>query len=333
MPRLKHVGSDALTIERRRRGKGFAYVDARGRVVRDKALRARARHLAIPPAWTDVRVAPDPLAHLQACGTDAAGRVQYLYHPDWEVRRTLRKQRHLAALTTALPVVRRRVRRDLEHEAGDRVLALALGVALIDRTAMRMGRERYLDSHGTRGAGTLFTRDVTVKGDEVHIRFPAKSGKEASYVLKDAALAAAIAKVKTIPGRRLLMYRDPEGRPRAIRTEQINAYLREISGVPVSAKDFRTLHASALAGEALARLEPGTSETARKRQVAEVIKRVAAFLQNTPAICRKSYVAPQLVALFDKGRLASLWAAAGEGGNGMKQREIRLGAVLSGTAG
>jgi DNA topoisomerase-1 len=333
MPRLKHVGSDALTIERRRRGKGLAYINARGRVVRDKELRARARHLAIPPAWTGVRIAPDPLAHLQACGTDAAGRVQYLYHPDWEVRRTIRKQRNLAALTQALPRARRHVRQDLELEAGDRALALAIGVALIDRTAMRVGRERYLDSHGTRGAGTLFTRDVTVKGDEVRIQFPAKSGKEALYVLKDAALAAAITKVKSIPGKRLLMYRDAEGRPRAIRTEQINAYLREISGVPVSAKDFRTLHASALAGEALAQLEPGASESARKRQVADVIKRVASFLQNTPAICRKSYVAPQLIALFDKGRLANLWSSAGEGGNGLRQREMRLSAVLSGAAG
>jgi DNA topoisomerase-1 len=329
MPRLKHVSADALTIGRRRSGSGFAYINSRGRVVRDQAFRARARQLAIPPAWSDVRIAPDPLAHLQACGTDAAGRQQYLYHPEWEVRRTLRKQRNLAALTEALPRVRRRIREDLELEAGDRALALAIGVALIDRTAMRVGRERYLDSNGTRGAGTLFTRDVAVRGEEVRIRFPAKSGKEATYMLKDAALAAAIAKVKTIPGKRLLIYRDPEGRPRAIRTEQINAYLREVTGTVVSAKDFRTLHASAMAGEELARLDPGPSDTARKRQVAEVIKRVAQFLQNTPAICRKSYVAPQLIALFDKGRLAGLWSAAGEAGGGLRQREARLGALLS----
>lgn len=329
MPRLKHVSSDALTIERRRHGKGYAYVNARGRVVRDKDLRARARHLAIPPAWTGVRIAPDPQAHLQACGTDAAGRVQYLYHPEWETRRTRRKQRNLTALTEALPKIRRRIRQDLELQAGERTLALAIGVALIDRTAMRVGRERYLDSHGTRGAGTLFTRDVTIKGDEVRMRFPAKSGKEAVYALKDERLAAAIARVKAIPGKRLLMYRDGEGKTRSIRTEQINAYLREITGVAISAKDFRTLHASALAGEALAQIEPGQSETARKRQVADVIKRVAAFLQNTPAICRKSYVAPQLIALFDKGRLASLWSSGGDGGNGLRQRESRLGAVLA----
>lgn len=328
MARLKHVGSDALLIERRRQGRGFAYLDARGRRVRDKALLARARHLAIPPAWSEVRIAPDPLAHLQACGTDAAGRVQYLYHPDWEVRRTLRKQKHLAALAAALSRVRRNVRHDLALDAGEKRLALAIGVALIDRTAMRVGRERYLSANGTRGAGTLFTRDVTLRGDDVRVRFPAKSGKQATYVVKDARLAEAIAKVKSIPGQRLLMYRNGNGEPRAIRTDEINAYLRELTGAPVSAKDFRTLHASAMAGEALAKLDPATSETGRRRQVAEIVKHVAVFLQNTPAICRKSYIAPQLISLFEEGLLADLWRAGGEGGNGLLQREVRLAAVL-----
>jgi DNA topoisomerase-1 len=173
---------------------------------------------------------------------------------------------------------------------------------------------------------------VSVKGDEVRLSFPAKSGKQSSYVIKDAMLAAAINRIKTIPGKRLLMLRNGDGKPRALRTEEINAYIREITGVPVSAKDFRTLHASALAGEELARLEPGPSDTARKRQVAEVIKRVAAFLQNTPAICRKSYVAPCLIALFEKGALAAAWVGGEGGGNGLRQREVRLSAVLASVA-
>lgn len=329
MTRLRHVAREALTIERQRKGRGFAYFHPNGRRVRDTALRDRARQLAIPPAWTNVRIAPDPRAHIQVLGVDAAGREQYLYHPDWEVRRTLRKQKHLGELAAALPKLRRRVRQDLEAEPGEKLLALAIAVALIDQTAMRVGRERYLASNGTRGAGTLYTRDVTVKGDEVRLSFPAKSGKTSNYVIKDAKLAAAVARIKTIRGRRLLMLVNGDGKPRALRTEEINAYLREITGVPVSAKDFRTLHASALAGEALARLEPGGSETARKRQVAEVIKQVAAFLQNTPAICRKSYVAPGLIVLFEKGKLASLWANGGDGANGLKQREVRLGSILA----
>lgn len=278
-----------------------------------------------------MRIAANPRAHIQAFGSDAAGRLQYIYHPDWEARRAQHKQRQLTMLTTSLPRIRRRVRDDLEAEAGSKQLALAIGVALIDRTAMRVGRERYLDAHGTRGAGTLYTRDVVVDGDEVRVSFPAKSGKKASYSFVDARLAAAIGEVKSIPGRRLLMYRDDEGKAKALRTEDLNRYLRELAGVAVTAKDFRTLHASALAGEALARLEPGESVTARKRQMAAVTKQVAAFLQNTPAICRASYIAPCLYALFDKGRLAAMWAAGGDGANGVKQREVRLAAVLEAT--
>lgn len=328
MVRLKRVSRDELTIRRRRHGRTFGYVDENGELIREEEIRERARSLAIPPAWTEVRIAADPRAHIQACGTDAAGRLQYIYHPDWEARRLRHKHEQLGLLTAALPRIRRRVRDDLEAEAGSKQLALGLGVALIDRTAMRVGRERYLDAHGTRGAGTLYSRDVVVAGDEVQVRFPAKSGKRASYSFADARLAAAIDKVKSIPGRRLLMYRDEDGKPKALRTDDLNRYLREVAGVTVTAKDFRTLHASAMAAEALAKLEPGESVTARKRQMAEVTKQVAAFLQNTPAISRASYVAPCLYALFDKGRLAALWAAGGDGANGVRQREVRLAAVL-----
>lgn len=329
MTRLRHVGRDALTIERRPMGRGYAYFDADGRRVKSRELRQRAHELAIPPAWTDVWIAADPLAHIQAVGVDAAGRAQYVYHPEWETRRTRRKQRNLSALVAALPALRRRVRRDLDAAAGEKALALAIGVALIDRTAMRLGRERYLHAHGTRGAGTLFTRDVTVARGEVRLSFPSKGGRTSSYVIDDPKLAEAIARIKTIPGKRLLMVMNGDGRPRPLRTDEINAYLKEIAGAPVSAKDFRTLHASALAAEALAQLEPGGSETSRRRQLAGVVKRVAAFLQNTPAICRKSYVAPCLFELFDKDGLRALWTCETEGTRGLRQREVRLGAVLA----
>lgn len=328
MVRLKRARRDDLTVRRVRHGRGFGYTDADGVKLRDPVLYERVRALGIPPAWTDVRIAGDARFHIQALGTDAAGRLQYIYHPDWEVRRTRRKQQQLALLSQALPRIRRRVREDLEAEAGSKQLALALGVALIDRTAMRVGRERYLDANGTRGAGTLFTRDVTVKGDTVRIRFPAKSGKTADYVVTDARLAEAISKVKTIPGPRLLMYRNGEGKPKAVRTEDLNRYLREIAGAAVTAKDFRTLHASALAAEALARLEPAESVSGRKRQMAAVTREVATFLQNTPAICRASYIAPCLYALFDKGKLAEMWAAVTET-RGLRQREARLSGVLA----
>jgi DNA topoisomerase-1 len=329
MPRLKKVLRDALTVRRVRRGAGYAYVDAEGKPWPAGELRERAMHLGIPPAWTEVRIAPEPNMHIQACGIDAAGRVQYIYHTDWETRRQLKKQKQLAMLTGALPKIRRRVNEDLGAEAGSKTLAQAIGVALIDRTAMRIGRERYLDARGTRGAGTLFSRDVTVAGDKITMTFPAKSGKVASYTLTDPRLAAAIAKVKEIPGKRLLMHRGEDGATHALKTEEINAYLREIAGVRVTAKDFRTLHASALAAEALAKLEPAQSISGRKRQVAAVAKTVAAFLRNTPAITRKSYIAPCLFSMFEKATLAELWAAAAaERHDGLKAREARLAQVL-----
>jgi DNA topoisomerase-1 len=325
--RLKRVARDQLIVRRVRHGRGFAFQDADGRTWPKGELRDRALHLGIPPAWTEVRIAPEPNMHIQACGLDAAGRVQYIYHTDWEAKRTRKKQHQLALLAMALPRIRRHVNEDLGAETGSRTLALAIGVALIDRTAMRIGRERYLDARGTRGAGTLYSRDVSAKGDEIAVTFPAKSGRLAEYTLRDARLAAAIANVKAIPGKRLLMYRDDAGKARAIRTEELNRYLREIAGAPVTAKDFRTLHASAMAAEALARIEPGDSVTARKRQLAGVTKEVASFLRNTPAITRASYIAPCLFTLFDKAKLSDLWASV-DGREGLRAREARLAAVL-----
>ena len=329
MARLKSVSRDELLVRRVKHGRGHAFFDAEGKAWPVGELRERAMHLGIPPAWTDVRIAPEPNMHIQACGIDAAGRVQYIYHADWEARRARKKQRQLALLTTALPKIRRRVNQDLEAEAGSRTLALAIGVALIDRTAMRIGRERYLDARGTRGAGTLFSRDVAVEGDKLILKFPAKSGKVASYALEDGKLAAAIVRVKSIPGKRLLMYRGEDGAAHAIRTEELNRYLRDIADAPVTAKDFRTLHASALAAEALAKLEPGSSASARRRQMAGVTNSVAAFLRNTPAITRQSYIAPCLFAMFEKAKLSDLWAAATDRQDGLKLRESRLAAVLA----
>lgn len=328
MPRLVTVTRDELTIARRRRGQGFGYVDARGKKVDGMGFQARVRSLGIPPAWKDVHISPDPRSHLQCCGVDDAGRVQYIYHPDWEVKRSQRKHQRLLRLTDALPRIRRRVSRDLGADAGTRELALAIGVALIDRTAMRVGRERYLHERGTRGAGTLFDTDVKVSGANVLISFPAKSGKVAEYGITDRKLADAISRIKTLKGERLLEYRDANGEVHALKTQAINEYLREISGTHISGKDFRTLHASALAGEALAQLDPGASESARKRQIAEVARNVADVLRNTPMICRKSYIAPVLFRLFDSGKLRALWEKATTG-TGIRQREQRLGAILA----
>lgn len=327
--RLRRVKPGALEWRWQRHGRGRRLLDASGAAIRDSVTVERIRALGVPPAWTDVWVAPDPLGHIQALGTDAAGRRQYIYHRDWEARRVKRKQGQLRLMVDALPKLRRRLRADLEAEPGSKTLALAIAATLIDGTAMRIGRERYLEASGTRGAGTLFVRDVNVSGDDVCLSFPAKSGKAARYCIRDARLAQAIAAVRRVPGKRLLMYRDADGKPHNLRTEEINRYLREVTGLAISAKDFRTFHASARAGEALAALERAESAAARKRQVAGVVRQVAAFLQNTPAVCRTSYVAPCLFALFEKGRLSQLWGGDTEEGRGLRRREARLCAVLA----
>ena len=327
--RLVRIGRDGLTLARQRRGKGFCYRDADGSLISDPATRARIRALGIPPAWRDVRIAPNPKAHIQALGVDEAGRDQYVYHPEWELRRERKKQRRLARLTDVLPRLRRRIAAALGAEAGSRELALAIAVALIDKTAMRVGREKYLESSGTRGAGTLYARDVRVEGNEVCMTFDAKGGKRVEYCLRDARLADAVTRIKTLPGKRLLVWRDETGKARPIRTGAINAWLHELAGVKIAAKDFRMLHASAMAGEALAQMEAGETETARRRQMAEVSQQIADVLRNTPVICRKSYIAPCLFKLFDDGKLKGIWEAAGKGRTGLLQREKRLGAVLA----
>lgn len=330
--RLVRIGRDELTLVRQRRGTGFCYRDATGTMISDPATRERIKSLGIPPAWREVRIAPNAKAHIQALGIDEAGRDQYIYHPDWELRREGKKQRRLSALTGVLPRLRRRVEAALAAEAGSRELALAIAVTLIDRTAMRLGREKYLETNGTRGAGTLYSRDVRINGDEICVSFDAKGGKRAEYCLTDVRLADAVRRILTLPGKRLLVWRDEAGKVRPIKTEAINAYLRELAGTDISAKDFRTLHASALAAEALAGMEVGKSETARRRQMGQVARQVADVLRNTPAISRKSYIAPCLFKLFDDGKLKQMWAAAGRGRPGLLQREKRLGAVLAAIA-
>lgn len=330
--RLVKVGRADLTISRLKKGSGFSYRDASAGLVGDAVTKTRIKALGIPPAWRDVRIAANAKAHIQALGVDEAGRDQYIYHHDWELRRDGKKLQRLSVLTGVLPRLRRRVAEALGAETGSRELALAIAVALIDKTAMRVGREKYLEANGTRGAGTLYARDVRISGNEVCMTFDAKGGKKAEYCVMDARLAQAISRIKTLPGKRLLVYRDDAGKVRPIQTSAINDYLRTLAGVDISAKDFRTLHASAMAGEALALLEAGKSETARRRQMAQVARDVSEVLRNTPAICRKSYIAPCLFKLFDSGKLKAMWDGAGGGRAGLLAREKRLGVVLAALA-
>lgn len=310
MPRLRIISPHELDIRRCRRGRGFSYVDSSGRRITDKAILARLRSLAVPPAYEQVRIASDEWAHIQAVGRDEAGRLQYRYHPEWERRRENRKARHVVDLLRTLPKIRAAIRRDLASPKLDRNKAIACAVALIDTTHIRVGGAAYARENGSRGAATLLKRHVTIKADRVELRFRGKGGKVVRASAQDAALARALSRMRLLAGPRLFQFIAADGTRHPIGADDINAYLREISGIDITAKDLRLLGASKWAVQELAALTPAPSTSGRKRQIAAVMRRVSSLLVNTPAVTRKSYVPTLIVNAFKTGKLRAAFAKA-----------------------
>lgn len=300
---LQATAPEDLAIRRRRRGRGFEYLDAQGKRLTDAAALERIRSLAIPPAYREVRIACEAEAHLQAIGRDDAGRLQYRYHPGWEKVRARRKDRQIERLCRALPKIRGRIARDLRGKALSRDRVLAAVVMLIDKTHIRIGCEGYVHSGRSRGAATLTKRNAACDGDRICLRFTGKGGRNVACEVKSAPLGRVLAQLSTLPGRRLFQYRDSSGRRRRVTAAEVNDYLQEIAGAAVTAKDFRTLAASAAAADMLARVRPGDSVRARRKQVAEAVEAIADMLGNTPAVARKSYVLPCVTEAFLSGKL------------------------------
>lgn len=321
---LRIVACTALTIRRRRRGKGFSYEDADGRPVTDPGTLDRLRRLAVPPAYADVRFAADPRAHLQAVGEDAAGRLQYRYHPDWTHVREAMKAQRLAGLAEALPAITRRVRRALHRPEPDRPLALAAAVQLVALTAIRAGGEQYAEEHGTRGATTLLKSHVRIEGDAVALAFRGKGGKPIRKHLRNAALAEALTRLRALPGARLFKYRDAQGAVHSLRADEVNRFLKAISGRPISLKDFRTLTASLGVLDQLGRLTPEASERGRRRQIKAAIEPLADELANTLTVCRTSYVHDTVLLAFETGELG----AAGPRARSQADRAALLSRLL-----
>jgi DNA topoisomerase-1 len=321
----------ALTVRRVRHGKGYRFLREDGRAVRDKALLQRFNALAVPPAYQEVRYALDPRLHLQAVGRDVAGRLQYRYHPDWEKVRETRKAGRLAQLVESLPKIRRSIAQHLAGDTPTREFALAAVIELIARTAIRPGNESYARLNGTRGATTLLKSNVAVEDDCVVLSFRAKGGKQVRKECNAAALVRAITVLRTLPGRRLFQYRGDDGVVRSVSTHQVNSFLRDIAGVQISLKDFRTLMASAAVMESLARITPAESARARRRQVLEAVRAAAEELANTPAICRKSYVHDTIVTAFEEG-LLERFASTLKGCRSVARREQLLAKVVAAAA-
>jgi DNA topoisomerase I len=316
-----------LTIRRVKRGKSYTFVRANGTRIRHAGTIRRLHAMAVPPAYVQVRYAPDPNSHLQAVGRDAAGRLQYRYHADWEKVREHRKAHRLAKLVGALPKIRRNVWKQLAGDEPTREFALAAVIELIARTAIRPGNESYARLNGTRGATTLLKSNVTLEDDSVVLTFKAKGGKAVRKECDAERLVRAIGILRTVPGKRMFQYRDAYGIVRAVSTTQVNAYLREIAGIKISLKDFRTLMASATVVESLSRISPAASARGRKKQVLEAVRAAADHLSNTPAICRRSYVHDTIVTAFEDGILER-FAATMKGQRSQAKRERLLAQVV-----
>ncbi|WP_244178610.1 DNA topoisomerase IB [Streptomyces rubellomurinus] len=287
-----------------RRGRGFGYRDADGSPVGDPRAIARVKALAIPPAWTDVWICPHPRGHLQAVGTDAAGRRQYLYHPDFRAQQERAKHDHVLAVAPALPGLRRRAEEDLARRGLGPERVLGCATRLLDLGFFRIGAPGYERDNGSYGLTTLRRDQVSVRRDRIHFAYRAKSGRERDLVLTDRTTATAVRALlrRPDPGARLLAFR--QGRVFAdVDAARLNGYLREHSGTDLSAKDFRTWHATVLAAVGLAVSWPvaGRSPGARRRAAARVVREVADYLGDTPAVCRASYLNPRLFELYDQG--------------------------------
>jgi DNA topoisomerase-1 len=319
---LHYSSDDGPGISRRRAGRGFSYRTARGALVRNDRELARIRALGIPPAWQDAWICPDARGHLQATGHDVRGRKQYLYHADWRNLRDATKFDRMLAFGGVLPRLRERVDSDLGLPGLPRERVLAAVVRLVDETLIRVGNEQYRRANGSFGATTMRRRHAQVEGRRISVEFKGKAGKLQRAEIADRRLARTVQQLQELPGRELFEYLDEAGGERQrVRSEDVNAYLHDVSGEELTVKDFRTWGASALCLRALSDLGAPASKAAATRSIAEAIREVASALGNTPAVCRASYVHPALLEAYAAGELTG---AAQRRLHGLDRDESRL---------
>jgi DNA topoisomerase-1 len=304
---LRYSSDDIPGIRRKSRGRQTAFINPQGRLVRDAATLARIRSLAIPPAWTNVWIAPHKNQHLQATGRDARGRKQYRYHPRWREYRDESKYTNILAFAKVLPRIRRRVCSDLRKMGLPREKVLAAIVRLLETSLIRIGNDEYARQNHSFGLTTMQDRHAAVRGATLHFRFRGKRGVIHECDMKSAALARIVRHCQDLPGQELFQYIDERGQVCDVGSADVNDYLREVSGRNVSAKDFRTWAGTAIAAQALQEFEEFDSDARAKRNITRAIERVAARLGNTAAVCRKCYVHPAVLdAYMDRTLLTTL---------------------------
>ncbi|MEE1869129.1 MULTISPECIES: DNA topoisomerase IB [Pseudomonas] len=326
LPESLHYVEDSQPGLRRSTLRGqFVYVDAQGRRIEDAATLDRIKALAIPPAYTDVWICADPQGHVQATGRDARGRKQYRYHPKWRDFRDSHKYARMLEFASTLPRIRSQLDSHLARPGLDRQKVMALIVSLLDATLIRVGNRQYARDNNSFGLTTLRNRHVKVQGIAIRFRFRGKSGIEHQVTLRNRRLANLIKRCMDLPGQDLFQYQDEQGNRHSIGSSDINAYLQELTGSDFTAKDYRTWAGSALALSLLRKLQ-WQPESEARRQVVEIVKQVALRLGNTPAVCRRCYIHPQLLEYFARGELANLPRARKR--KGLDAEEVRLAVFL-----
>ena len=293
---LRYTTDARPGIRRLRRGRAFTYVDADGRRVRAAGELARIRALVIPPAWMDVWICADPRGHLQATGRDARGRKQYRYHHKWRTVRDETKYERVMGFAKALPVIRRTTSIHLRRQGLTREKVLATVVQLLEKTLIRVGNDEYARSNRSYGLTTMRDGHVEVKGPRLRFSFRGKSGVEHEIDLTDRRLARIVKQCRDLPGYELFQYVDENGERQTVGSEEVNAYLKEITGQDLTSKDFRTWAGTVLAAQLLREFEAYTSNAQARRNILAAVEMVARRLGNTKAVCRKCYIHP---AIFD----------------------------------
>jgi DNA topoisomerase-1 len=300
---LSYASPDDPGIARRRSGKGFSYRGPDGKIVRDRDTLTRIRKLAIPPAWASVWICADPGGHIQAVGLDEKGRRQYRYHPRFRDVRDFAKFHHMMDFAAALPRLRQQVATDMAERGLGRRKVLATVIHLLETTMIRVGNPAYAKQNKSYGLTTLQTRHVKIDGPQLRFHFKGKSGKTWNLSLRDRRVAKIVKACQELPGQRLFQYLDDAGERQAVSSADVNVYLKAVTGSDITAKDFRTWTGTVLAAMALVEFERVDSEARAKKNLMRAIEHVSASLGNTPTICRKCYVHPEILSAYLDGAL------------------------------
>ena len=298
---LRYVTDGVAGISRRRSGRGWSYYTVEDALISDPGTRKRLNSLAIPPAWTDVWICPDPYGHIQVTARDARGRKQYRYHHSYREARDQSKFRRMLEFSEILPVLRESVERDLRAANLTRRQLLGTVVRLLDKTLIRVGNDEYARENHSYGLTTMRRKHVQVQGKTLRFIFRGKSGVEHSVAVDDPRVAHIVQRCQDLPGQEIFQYLDASGKRKPISSDDVNNYLREATGCDITAKDFRTWGGTMVAAVTLREIGPATSRSEADRNILRALDAVAERLGNTRAVCRKYYVHPALLEAYHLG--------------------------------